>query len=139
MTGACSALNISGHKCSKVQQFGLDTRPLRLCREVFSPYGVRVFLCFWHVKRSWLKNLHRKVPRHAQYDMFLSLEKIMLMLKATGQSTDSFSRDVRDAAERFCTQYAEHADFIAYFKKTWAHKLGRPSSDNVFLLSYYIV
>ncbi|KAL0021959.1 hypothetical protein WJX79_007464 [Trebouxia sp. C0005] len=45
-------------------------------RAVFGPYGVRVFLCFWHVKRSWLKNLHRTyewvrgfwdVP-HAQQD-----------------------------------------------------------------------
>ncbi len=94
------------------------------CREVFGIYGVRVFLCFWHVKRSWLKNLHRKCPRNLQHAMFLHMERIMLMLPATGQSSQSFKQQVHDAVEKFCADHAEQTDFVAYFRKTWGHKAG---------------
>ena len=86
-----------------------------LCRTVFGAYGVRVFLCFWHVKRSWLKNLHRKCPRSVQYQMFLSMGKIMLMLPSIDQSKESFTQQVSDAVDTFCTQYAEQADYVSYY------------------------
>ncbi|KAL3144261.1 hypothetical protein ABBQ32_004034 [Trebouxia sp. C0010 RCD-2024] len=94
------------------------------CRAVFGPYGVRVFLCFWHVKRSWLKNLHRKCPRSVQYQMFLTMEKIMLMLPATGQSREGFAQQVHASVESFTLQYAEQADFVSYFQKQWGKKTG---------------
>lgn len=95
------------------------------CREVFGVHGVKVFLCFWHVKRSWLKNLHRKCPRAAQYSMFLSLEKIMLMLPANGQSSDSFKQQVKQAVRDFCSQYAQHSEFVCYIQKFYEPKIGK--------------
>lgn len=56
--------------------------------------------------------------------MFLSLEKIMLMLPATGQSRDSFRLQVQQAVEDFCLQYAQHADFVQYISDYYAHKIG---------------
>ncbi|DBA79433.1 TPA: hypothetical protein ACH3X2_007707 [Trebouxia sp. C0005] len=55
--------------------------------------------------------------------MFLSLEKIMLMLPATGQSRDSFRLQVQQAVEDFCLQYAQHADFVQYISDYYAHKI----------------
>ena len=56
--------------------------------------------------------------------MFLSLEKIMLMLPVTGQSRDSFRQQVQQAVEEFCLQYAQHADFVKYIQDHYAHKIG---------------
>ncbi|KAA6421245.1 MAG: hypothetical protein FRX49_08731 [Trebouxia sp. A1-2] len=91
-------------------------------RAVFGPYGIRVFLCFWHVKRSWLKNLHRECPRSVQYEMFLSTDTIMLMLPATGQGRDSFAQQVRDAVDAFYVQYTQQAEYVSYFQKQWGQK-----------------
>ena len=106
-----------------------DLQPLTtsccLCRAVFDAYGVRVFLCFWHVKRSWLKNLHKKCSRSVQYQMFLGMERIMLMLPSTHQSRESFTEQVHGAVALFCTQYAEQADYVSYFQKQWGWKTGQ--------------
>ena len=56
--------------------------------------------------------------------MFLSLEKIMLMLPAIGQSSDSFRQQVQQAVEDFCLQYAQHAEFVQYIRAHYAHKIG---------------
>ena len=52
------------------------------------------------------------------------MEMIMLMLRATGQSSQSFKQQVHDAVEKFGTDHAEQTDFVAYFRKTWGHKAG---------------
>ena len=55
---------------------------------------------------------------------FFAHGKDMLMLRATGQSSQSFKQQVHDAVEKFCTDHAEQTDFVAYFRKTWGHKAG---------------
>ncbi|KAL3162637.1 hypothetical protein ABBQ38_008683 [Trebouxia sp. C0009 RCD-2024] len=57
--------------------------------------------------------------------MFLTMEKIMLMLPATGQSRGGFAQQVHAAVESFTVQYAEQADFVSYFQKQWGKKTGR--------------
>jgi len=56
--------------------------------------------------------------------MLLQLERIMLMLWATGQSSQSFKQQVHGAADKFCADHAEQTDFVAYFRNTWGHKAG---------------
>lgn len=56
--------------------------------------------------------------------MFLSMEKIMLMLPSIDQSKESFTQQVHDAVDTFCTQYAEQADYVSYFQKQWGKKTG---------------
>ena len=91
------------YELMKVSMFG---------REVFGPFDVRVVPCFWHVKRSWLKNLQRKCPRPVQYPMCRALGKIMLMLQVSGQFTQSFTQEAHDAMDGFYAQYADQPDFI---------------------------
>ncbi|DBB04166.1 TPA: hypothetical protein ACH3X1_013210 [Trebouxia sp. C0004] len=91
-------------------------------REVFGPYGVLVFLCFWHVKRSWLKILIRKCPRAVRSEMFNSLERIMLMVRRTNQSRVDFTQQVKDAIQTFYDTFKDEQEFVAYFQKHWGHK-----------------
>ena len=61
--------------------------------------------------------------------MFLSLEKIMLMLPAIGQTKDSFRLQVQQAVEDFYLQYAQHTDFVKYIREYYAHKIGEHSLE----------
>ena len=38
------------------------------------------------------------------------------------QSRESFTQQVHDDVDMFCTQYAEQADFVSYFQKQWEKK-----------------
>ena len=48
----------------------------------------------------------------------------MLMLRPTGQSRESFAKDVNRAVEAFCEKFQDQAVFVAYFRKHWANKTG---------------
>ena len=75
------------------------------------------------MKRSWLKNLIRKA-KSATTEMFNSLEKIMLMMRSTGQSREAFAQQVNSALEDFYQKFQDQAVFVAYFKKHWGSKIG---------------
>ena len=87
--GRCLALMVCGSSCASGTSSGHD---------------------------SW--NLHRKCPRSVQYQMFLSMAKIMLMLPSIDQSKESFTQQVHDAVDTFCTQYAEQADYVLTSKSS---------------------
>ncbi|KAL0027564.1 hypothetical protein WJX77_011083 [Trebouxia sp. C0004] len=94
-------------------------------REVFGIYGttgVRVFLCFWHVKRSWLKNLHRKCPWSLQHVMFLHMKSHADALGPLDRAARASSSKCMTLLRKSCADHAEQTDFVAYFHKTWGHK-----------------
>ena len=44
---------------------------------------------------------------------------------ADDQSRESFTQQVHDAVDMFCTQYAEQADYVSYFQRQWGKKTGQ--------------
>lgn len=86
------------------------------CRAVFP--GVPIYICNWHVKRAWIKNLVLHVKdvdtRHA---MFARLADIMHSCRA--DSGEVTMEQVRSMVSKFLEDYAVEASFIGYFTKEW--------------------
>lgn len=83
-----------------------------------------VFLCFWHVKRSWLKNIIIKCKKGTAVGLFKRLGQIMLMLPKHREVPDLFKERVQTTLEDLLQEHADQADFVKYFRSTWVHKLG---------------
>jgi hypothetical protein len=92
------------------------------CRQTWS--GVPVLLCFWHVKRAWLKQVVRKAKQVSRKGIFQALSTIMLMLMHNMESTPAFDMRVVQALEDFYTKYAQETTFVAYMRRTWHNKRG---------------
>lgn len=58
--------------------------------------------------------------------MFNSMEKIMLMMRSTGQSREDFAKQVDQAMQAFYEQYHDEEEYVAYVKKYWGGKTGQP-------------
>lgn len=78
------------------------------------------------MKRSWLKNLIKKCSKAMRSRMFNSMEKIMLMMRSTGQSREDFAKQVDQAMQAFYEQYHDEEEYVAYVKKYWGGKTGQP-------------
>jgi len=100
------------------------------CRAVWP--GVKVELCDWHVKRSWLKQLIMKVPGAAQADlrveMFYALSDIMYGATISNSATVTDAQleaEVTAEVEAFCQEYEQHAPlFVQYFRTYWQDRPG---------------
>jgi hypothetical protein len=92
------------------------------CRQTWS--DVPVLLCFWHVKRAWLKQLVRKAKKVSRKAIFQVLSTIMLMLMHTMESPHAFDVRVAQALEDFYAQFAQEATFVAYMRRWWHNKRG---------------
>ncbi|KAH9299293.1 hypothetical protein KI387_030975, partial [Taxus chinensis] len=83
-------------------------------REVFQ---CEVYLCSWHVRRAWLKNLIAKVKDvETRQAMFTSLGEIM-------HKSPTEEAAIHDA-NMFIEKYAAQESFITYWKDQWAHRIG---------------
>ena len=91
-----------------------------------------VYLCCWHVKRAWLKNLCNKKPRskaeQAKLDaVFEGLSKVMAF-RARQAAPGDMEREVRGQAlhmvRNLKQQYARWSTFWAYFDREWLPKMG---------------
>ena len=94
----------------------------------FSWQKGRIFLCTWHVKRAWLKNLlkHIKVgsDRLQMFDELCSL--VHKSRSATGEEEGmgNVAASVESQIDAFCSKWgAKYPAFITYFKRTWVGKL----------------
>jgi hypothetical protein len=85
-----------------------------------------VFLCFWHVKRAWLKNLVQKVPKSKRRNIFHTLGSIMLMLKTNLEQDAEFTLRVESALQTLWDKHPDQHAFIQYFHRTWGGKKGMP-------------
>lgn len=94
------------------------------CRLVWSP-SAKIFLCKWHVKRAWLKNLIKKVKTwEKRQAMFAAMGAIM---ESQGQATDSEDQLQEAAIQRlqeFYARFKEEVAFIRYVKQEWEKKIG---------------
>ncbi|XP_057850565.1 uncharacterized protein LOC131061078 [Cryptomeria japonica] len=87
---------------------------IKAIREVFQ---CDVYLCSWHVRRAWLKNLIAKVKEKAiRQEMFDRLGFIM------HHSMDEDS--TRNAIHIFIEDFKDtQSSFIEYFKGQWSNRL----------------
>lgn len=92
------------------------------CRETWGQ-DMPVFLCFWHVKRSWLKNVFSKCTGRSEH-LFQQLGQIMLMLPEHEEPQLDFIKRVHAALEWVYEQHADQTAFVKYFKDTWGGKIG---------------
>ena len=83
-----------------------------------------IFLCFWHVKRAWLKNIISKCKRGTAVGLFKRLGQIMLMLPGHKESQSIFRQRVQAALDLLLSEHADQPEFVKYFNNTWGHKLG---------------
>ncbi|KAH9328046.1 hypothetical protein KI387_000154 [Taxus chinensis] len=82
-------------------------------REVFQ---CEVYLCSWHVRRAWLKNLIAKVKDvETRQAMFTSLGEIL----HKSPTEEAATHDVN----MFIEKYAAQESFITYWKDQWAHRI----------------
>lgn len=90
--------------------------------------GVPIFLCAWHVKQAWLKNLKQKVQDNVDRDaIWDALDKLMRLnvnvpRDYTVEMLDALAQEHLQA---FYGKFAGQAAFIEYFKKEWAPKIGK--------------
>ncbi|MCO5549443.1 hypothetical protein L7F22_002914, partial [Adiantum nelumboides] len=79
-------------------------------------FNIPIFLCLWHVRRSWLKNLMKKVQN---WDvcalMFRRLAAIMNMRAEGGTSEVVALDNIRDSVVDFLKDFAHEHAFIDYF------------------------
>jgi hypothetical protein len=98
-----------------------------VCRSRFP--GVPIYLCNYHVRKAWLKNLRKKVKneekRHAMYKALCSLQELEAFTEDGAVDTSALAAAVTSAAAAFVAEYASEADFCTYFQETWWHKAGR--------------
>ena len=86
---------------------------------------VPVFLCGWHVKQAWVKQLVQKVTNEeTRKSMGAALDKLMRLNVADPDNyTDEQLQHMIDAAlEQFYKDFAGEAAFIKYFKDHWDPK-----------------
>jgi hypothetical protein len=81
--------------------------------------GVPVLLCFWHVKRSWLKQVVRKAKKATRKGMFQALSNIMLMHNNHLEPDLAFDVRVVTALEAFYALYPDETSFVAYVRRWW--------------------
>ena len=85
----------------------------------------KIFLCKWHVKRAWLKNLISKVKTWEKRSaMFKALGSIM---ESQGNAEHSEQECHEVAMQRLEEYYAKFKDepvFIEYVKREWENKIG---------------
>lgn len=90
--------------------------------------GVPIYLCAWHVKRAWLKNLTATVADGQKRKEILAaldgLMRLNVQLPAEHSSED-LTKLCHEALESFYEHVSEHKAFSHYFKKEWASKVGR--------------
>ena len=85
---------------------------------------VPIFLCGWHVKTAWVKQLVQKVPnKKTREPMAAALDKLMrLNVAAPDNFTDEELQHIIHAAlEQFYQDFAgpEEVAFINFFKGHW--------------------
>ena len=99
---------------------------------------MRVLLCTWHVKRSWLKHLLAKVSNaEVRLQLFLDLSAIMMgsgldtsvaedpAVVAAGTAASLLLQQVRQQLQQFVAKWqAQEPSFIAYFTATWLTRAG---------------
>ena len=78
-----------------------------------------MFLCHWHAKRAWLKNLIKKCGRGVLTDLFDDLGQVMVMLKLHEEDDASFLSRAQQRMEAVYQRFAEQTAFVEYFKRTW--------------------
>lgn len=89
--------------------------------------GVAIFLCIWHVKRAWLKNLiHTVADSKKRQEMLAALDKLMRLnvQLPVEHSDEDLRRYCQEALEGFYKQFADQQAFLQYFKREWAAKIG---------------
>ena len=99
---------------------------LVFCRRTMP--GVPIFLCAWHVKQAWLKNLKQKVQDNKDREAIRdALDKLMRL--NVDVPRDYFDEQLNDLAQEhlqaFYRRFAGQAAFIEYFRKEWAPKIGK--------------
>jgi hypothetical protein len=89
---------------------------------------VPLFLCNYHVRKAWLKNLRKKVhnddTRLAMYKDLCSLQELQAFAADGAVDFEALQHKVESAAEAFVAKYAAEADFCKYFKETCGARLG---------------
>lgn len=89
--------------------------------------GVPVFLCAWHVKQAWIKNLKEKVKsRETRGAVLDALDKLMrLNVEVPSNFSDTQLKALAEEhLQAFYKKFAAEKAFIEYFKRTWAPKIG---------------
>ncbi|MCO5557588.1 hypothetical protein L7F22_011154 [Adiantum nelumboides] len=87
-------------------------------------FNIPIFLCLWHVRRSWLKNLMRKVQNwNVRALMFRRLGAIMTMRVEGGTSEAIALDNIRDSVVDFLKDFAHEHAFIDYFRTHWVTKV----------------
>ena len=88
------------------------------CRELYGK-DFPVYLCHWHVKRAWLKNLLARCGRGLPKAIFDRLGQVMAMLKHHDESDAAFLDRVKQCMEQLYTDFAEQKAFVDYFRPYW--------------------
>ena len=86
---------------------------------------VPIFLCAWHVRMAWAKQLVQKVTNaNTRQAMGKALIELMcLNVAAPGDFTDEQLRQMfKEAIQQFYQDFPEEAAFIKYFKDHWEPK-----------------
>jgi hypothetical protein len=90
---------------------------------------VPLFLCNYHVRKAWVKNLRKKVRseqlRVAMFKDLCSLQELEAFTADGAVDQEALTIAVEAAALAFVTKYAAEADFCKYFTDTWWKKPGR--------------
>lgn len=88
--------------------------------------GVLIFLCFWHVRRCWLKHLIRKVLTWVRRkEIFRRLGDLMYMRAKPGQTREEFQEAAKAKQEEFTASIQDEEIFLEYYQRTWGHKAGK--------------
>lgn len=89
--------------------------------------GVPIFLCAWHVKQAWIRNLREKVrDKTTRGAILTALDKIMRFnVDVPSSYSDAQLKALaEEQLQAFYTNFAADKAFIDYFRKTWASKIG---------------
>ncbi len=89
--------------------------------------GVPIFLCAWHVKQAWIKNLKEKVKdRDTRSAMLAALDELMRFnVDVPSNYSDAQLRTLAEQhLQAFYMKFASEKAFLEYFKRTWAPKIG---------------
>ncbi|KAG9459315.1 hypothetical protein H6P81_003823 [Aristolochia fimbriata] len=75
-------------------------------------FQCRVWLCLWHIRRSWMRGLLKKCCNlDVQKEMLKHLGRVLYCARSAS--------NVQDPLEEFMQIFIDQSDFMAYFKERW--------------------
>lgn len=104
-----------------------DNAAINTLRAIVARFGWqtgRIYLCTWHVKRAWLKNLlkHIKVGRE-RGEIFDGLCDLIHGACSEG-GEEAVLAQVQAGLESFCSRWdVKYPAFVQYLRRTWGDKV----------------